>query len=55
MTPTPLAVSQKDAAASLGVSVNHFKAHVRPNLTPAYIGGAVRYRVAELQEYLDLC
>jgi hypothetical protein len=50
-----LAVNQAEAASMLSVSVNHFKTHVRPNLTPAYIGGATRYRVVELQKYLDLC
>jgi predicted DNA-binding protein (UPF0251 family) len=51
----PLALSQKDAAAALGISVNHFKKHVRPALNPVYIAGSTRYKVAELQQYLDLC
>ena len=48
-----LAVNQKDAAAALSISVNTFKEHVRPQLEAVYIGGAVRYRVAELQRWLD--
>lgn len=37
----------------LGVSVNHFKKHVRPDLPRADIGGAVRYRVKDLEDLLD--
>ena len=47
-----LALSQKDAAAALGISVNTFKKHVRPELQAIYIAGAVRYSVAELQKYM---
>ena len=47
------ALSQNDAAAWLGVSVNHFKTHVRPELRPAYIGGVVRFPLTELLRYLD--
>jgi hypothetical protein len=50
-----LALSQKQAAEALGISVNAFKQHVRPHLQPAYYAGVTRYRVAELQKYLDLC
>lgn len=48
-----LALNQKDSAAALSVSVPTFREHVRPYLHPVYIGGATRYRVAELQEWLD--
>jgi predicted DNA-binding transcriptional regulator AlpA len=48
-----LALNQKNAAATLGISVPHFVKHVRPDLRPVYIGGAQRYRVTELQEWLD--
>jgi predicted DNA-binding protein (UPF0251 family) len=48
-----LALNQKDAAASLGVSVNVFKEHVRPALKPVFINGLLRYRVTELQDWLD--
>lgn len=48
-----LAVNQKTAAGLLGISVNHFKQHVRPNLPVAYIGAERRFRVADLQAWLD--
>lgn len=48
-----LALNQKDAAAALGISVNTFKDHVRPELKAVYIAGATRYRVTELQAWLD--
>lgn len=51
--PVILALNQKDAAAALGVSVPHFKEHVRPYLKAVYIAGATRYRVTELQAWLD--
>lgn len=48
-----LALNQKDAAAALGLSVNHFKEHVRPKIKAVYVGDAVRYPVTELQRWLD--
>jgi hypothetical protein len=48
-----LALNQKNAAAALDISVPHFRAHVRPYLKAVYIGGATRYRVTELQAWLD--
>lgn len=48
-----LAVNQKRASELLGISVNHFKAHVRPELDAVYIGDAVRYKVADLQAWLN--
>lgn len=47
-----LALSQKDAAASLGISVPTFRKHVRPALQPVYIAGAVRYPVSGLEKWL---
>jgi hypothetical protein len=47
------ALNQKEAAAWLGVSVNHFKQHVRPYVAASYIGGARRWTITELQRYLD--
>lgn len=46
-------LNQAEAAAALGISVNHFKTHVRPHLKATYIGGARRWRVTELQAYAD--
>ena len=51
--PEPLAYNQKDAAAALSISVPHFRDHVRPDLKAVYIAGATRYRVTELQGWLD--
>ena len=48
-----LALNQKDAAAALGISVPHFRDHVRPDLKAVYIDDVVRYRVTELQDWLD--
>ncbi len=48
----PLALNQKDAAAALGVSVNTFKQHVRPELRAVYIAGCRRWRVRDLEEWL---
>jgi hypothetical protein len=52
-SPVVLALNQKDAAAALGVSVPHFREHVRPDLRPVYIASKTLYRVTELQEWLD--
>lgn len=48
-----LAYSQKDAAAQLGLSVNHFKEHVRPELPVVYVGGLRRWAASDLQKWLD--
>ena len=48
-----VALNQQEAAAALGISVNHFKKHVRHKLRATYIGGCRRYRVTELQRYCD--
>lgn len=53
MLVAPLAYNQKNAAAALGVSVPTFREHVRPGLKPVYIAGATRYRVTDLQAWLD--
>lgn len=48
-----LAYSQKDAAAQLGVSVSHFKRHIKPSLHPVYTGGRVIYPHTELVLWLS--
>lgn len=53
LTPA-LALNQQEASKALGVSVPHFVSHVRPELKATYIAGVTRYRVTELQRYLDL-
>lgn len=45
--------SRKNAAAWLDIGVDHFDAHVRPELKATYIGGKTVYRTTELQRYLD--
>lgn len=47
-----LAYTQKDAAAALDMSVNHFKAHVRPHVRAAYVGGKTLYPADELRRFL---
>jgi hypothetical protein len=49
----PLALNQLNAAKALGLSVPHFREHVRPQLKAVYIAGATRYTVRELQRWLD--
>lgn len=48
-----LALNQKEAAAALGLSVNHFKEHVRPDLKVLIVGGLVRFPTSELERYVD--
>lgn len=47
-----LALSRKQAAAALGVSLNHFKRHIQPQLHAVYSGRLRLYRVAELERWL---
>jgi hypothetical protein len=44
--------SQKQSADLLGISVNHFKAHVRPHLRATYIGSKVGYSQVELDNFV---
>lgn len=48
-----LTVNQGEAARLLSISVNHFKAHVRPDLPAVYIGGKRVWRVRDLESWLD--
>jgi hypothetical protein len=48
-----LALNRKDAAAALSIGVDHFDAHVRPYIKPVYIGGARRWRVRDLDAWLE--
>ena len=48
-----LALNQQEAAEALGVGLNMFKRHVRPNLERVDIGGSTRYPMTELQRWLD--
>jgi len=51
--PVPaLALRRAEAAAALGVSVEHFDQHVRPHVPAARLGGVTVYPVAGLQAWL---
>ncbi len=48
-----LALNVEDAAASLSMSWDTFKAHVMPDLRIAYVGRRKVIAVAELERWLD--
>ena len=47
--PPRLALSRRDAASALGMSLRHFQRHVQPNLRCVYSGQLRLYPVAELE------
>jgi hypothetical protein len=48
-----LAFNQQEAAESLGVSVNHFERHIKPQL-PVVLSGAKRvYAIKALERWID--
>jgi hypothetical protein len=47
-----LALSRRDAAAALGMSLRHFQRHVQPQLRCVYSGQLRLYPVTELQRWL---
>lgn len=51
-TPT-LALSRKDAAAALGMSLRHFQRHVQPQLRCIHSGQLRLYPLAELERWTD--
>jgi hypothetical protein len=52
--PVPaLALRRAQAAASLGVSLETFDAHVRPHVSVVRVGTVETYPVAGLQRYLE--
>jgi hypothetical protein len=52
-TPQPrLALSRRDAAAALGMSLRHFQRHVQPHLRCIYAGQLRLYPVAELERWI---
>ena len=52
--PVPrFALSRKEAAASLGMSLNHFERHVQPELKVALSGQLVLIPVAELERWVQ--
>jgi hypothetical protein len=49
-----LVLNQEEACAALGVSRNHWKTYIRPNVKAVYLGGSkVGWTPAELQRYVD--
>jgi len=53
MTAPRLALQRKDAAAALGVGVDTFDRHIRPELRCVYVGGVRLWPVEELGRWLD--
>lgn len=47
-----LAYQRKDAAAALGVSVDTFDRHVRPDLKCVYVGDTRLWPTTELERWL---
>lgn len=48
-----LALSRKDAAAALGMSLRHFQRHVQPHLRCIHCGQLRLYPLAELERWTD--
>jgi hypothetical protein len=51
--PPRLALSRRDAAAALGMSLRHFQRHVQPHLRCIYSGQLRLYPVAELERWVN--
>jgi hypothetical protein len=51
--PPRLAVRMEEAAACLGISDDHFRAHVAPHLRIVRLGRAKLVALTELQRFLD--
>ncbi len=49
----PLALRRAEAAAALGLSVETFDEHVRPDLPVIRVAGVVAYPVRGLHEWLE--
>ena len=47
-----LALSRRDAAAALGMSLSHFQRHVQPHLRCVYSGQLRLFPVSELERWL---
>ena len=52
LEPPRLALSRRDAAAALGMSLRHFQRHVHPQLRCVYSGQLRLFPVAELERWL---
>ena len=51
--PPRLALSRRDAAAALGMSLRHFQRHVQPHLRCVYSGQLRLFPVAELERWIN--
>jgi excisionase family DNA binding protein len=51
--PTPLAISLREAAETLGVSLDYFDKHVRPDLKVVRRGHRVLVPVREIERWLE--
>jgi hypothetical protein len=49
-----LALSRRDAAAALGMSLSHFQRHVQPYVRCVYSGQLRLYPVKELERWLEV-
>ncbi len=52
VTIPALALRRADAAAALGVSLETFDAHIRPQLAAVKTGSVITYPTTELQRFL---
>jgi hypothetical protein len=50
--PPRLALSRREAAAALGMSLRHFQRHAQPHLSCIYSGQLRLYPVAELERWM---
>lgn len=50
--PPRLALSRREAAAALGMSLRHFQRHVQPHLRCIYSGQLRLYPIAELDRWV---
>jgi hypothetical protein len=48
-----LALSRREAAAALGMSLSHFQRHVQPHVRCVYSGQLRLYPVKELERWLE--
>lgn len=48
-----LALSRRDAAAALGMSLSHFQRHVQPYVRCVYSGQLRLYPIKELERWLE--
>jgi hypothetical protein len=52
-TGVHLALSRRDAAKALGLSLSSFQRYVQPDVRCVYVGQLRLYRVPDLQAWLD--